>query len=379
MQENRVVQSLSGLLVVSLEQAVAAPHCTARLADSGARVIKIERPEGDFAREYDHVVHGESAYFVWLNRGKQSLAADLRDPADLALVRNILATADVFVQNLAPGAIDRLGLSIDRLRADNPRLICCSISGYGEDGPYRDAKAYDLLIQCESGLASITGTPDAPGRVGISAADIACGMNAHAAILDALLLREKTGEGATLAVSLFDSLAEWMAVPLLHHEYGGKAPGRVGIAHASIVPYGAFATSDGAQTVIAVQNEREWKRFCEIVLAEADLATDPRFASNSARCAERAALEALIGTRLAAIDAAELARRLDAASIAWGRLNDVAGLAAHPQLRRVEFATPSGPARVAAPAAIRDGERAPAYGRVPAIGEDGPAIRAEFA
>ena len=233
-----MVQSLAGLLVVSLEQAVAAPLCTARLADAGARVIKVERAEGDFARGYDHVVNGESAYFVWLNRGKQSLAADLKEPADLALVKAMLGKADIFVQNLAPGAIDRLGLGIATLRARNPRLICCSITGYGESGPYRDAKAYDLLVQCESGLASVTGTPEAPGRVGVSVADIACGMNAHAAILDALLLRERTGKGASLSVSLFDSLAEWMAVPLLHHDYGGRAPGRVGIAHASIVPYG---------------------------------------------------------------------------------------------------------------------------------------------
>jgi itaconate CoA-transferase len=374
-----VTQSLSGLLVVSLEQAVAAPHCTARLADSGARVIKIERPEGDFARDYDGVVHGESAYFVWLNRGKQSLVADLRQENDLALVRRALAKADVFVQNLAPGAIDRLGLGIERLRADNPRLICCSISGYGEEGPYRNAKAYDLLVQCEAGLASITGTPEAPGRVGVSAADIACGMNAHAAILDALLLRARTGEGSTIAVSLFDSLADWMAVPLLHHDYGGTLPGRVGIAHASIVPYGAFTTADGAQTVIAVQNEREWAQFCEIVLGEPALASDPRFDSNAQRFANRVVLDALIGRILLVIGGAELAIRLDAAKIAWGEIKDVAGLSKHPQLRRVEFVTPSGSVRVPAPAAIRDGNRSPVFGAVPALGADSAAIRTEFA
>jgi itaconate CoA-transferase len=374
-----VSQSLSGLLVVSLEQAVAAPYCTARLADSGARVIKIERPEGDFARGYDHVVHGESAYFVWLNRGKQSLVADLRKEEDLALVRRLLAKADVFVQNLAPGAVDRLGLGIERLRAANRRLICCSISGYGEEGPYRDAKAYDLLVQCEAGLASITGTPDAPGRVGISAADISCGMNAHAAILDALLLRARTGEGSTITVSLFDSLADWMAVPLLHHDYGGATPGRVGIAHATIVPYRAFTTSDGTQTVVAVQNEREWVRFCEVVLASPELASDPRFTGNAQRCANREVLDALIGRILLAIDGAELAVRLDAAKIAWGEIKDVAGLSNHPQLRRVEFATPSGPVSVPAPAAIRDGNRAPTFGAVPALGADSEAIQAEFA
>ncbi len=373
-----VTQSLSGITVVSLEQAVAAPLCTARLADAGARVIKVERGEGDFARSYDHVVNGESAYFVWLNRGKESLVADLKDPADLALVLAMIDSADVFVQNLAPGAAARLGLGVEVLRARNPRLICCSISGYGEEGPYRDAKAYDLLVQAEAGLAAITGTPEAPGRVGVSIADIACGTNAYAAILDALLLRKRTGEGASLAVSLFDSLAEWMAVPLLHHDYAGIAPKRVGIAHPSIAPYGTYPSGDGGAIVLAVQNEREWANFCEFVLEQPEVATDPRFAGNAARCANRPALDAVIGEALKEIDVTQFAARLDRARVAYGRLNEVAGLSAHPQLRRVEVATPHGPARIPAPPAIRDGERAPALGGVPGLGEHGAALRAEF-
>ncbi|PEQ11363.1 carnitine dehydratase [Novosphingobium sp. PC22D] len=370
--------TLSGITVVSLEQAVAAPLCTARLADSGARVIKIERPEGDFARGYDHVVQGESAYFVWLNRGKQSCVANLKDEADLALVRAMIARADVFVQNLAPGAIDRLGLSIGSLRARHRRLICCSISGFGEEGPYRDAKAYDLLVQAETGLASITGTPEAPGRVGVSIADIACGTNAYAAILDALLARERTGEGSTLAVSLFDSLAEWMAVPLLHHDYGGKAPSRVGMAHPSIAPYGTYRCGDGTAIVVAVQNEREWASFCARVLCDETLATRPEFSSNSSRCANRVMLDKAIGAALAPIDGAEFARRLDAARIAHGRLNGVDGLSSHPQLRRVEVDTPGGAAVIPAPPAVRNGDSRPTLGPVPAIGADTAALREEF-
>ena len=370
--------ALDGLLVVSLEQAVAAPLCTARLADAGARVIKIERAEGDFARGYDHVVHGESAYFVWLNRGKESLVADLKDPDDRALIERILARADIFVQNLAPGAAERLGLGAEALRARFPRLISCAISGYGESGPYRDMKAYDLLIQCEAGLASITGTPDAPGRVGVSAADIACGMNAHAAILEALIRRDQTGRGSALSVSLFDGIADWMTVPLLHADYGGKAPGRVGIAHPSIAPYGAYATADDRQIVIAVQNEREWTALCGVVLGQPDLATDPRFVGNAQRCAHRTALDAALVPALGAIDADTLTDRLKAAGIAFGRLNSVADFSAHPQLRRVMVETPTGPAAIPAPPVLIDGA-APSLGPVPALGASTAAIVAEFA
>lgn len=373
-----MTQALEGILVVSLEQAVAAPLCTARLADAGARVIKVERPEGDFARGYDHVVNGESAYFVWLNRGKESVVADLKDPADLALIKAMIARADVFVQNLAPGAVARLGLGVDQLRARHPRLICCSISGYGEQGPYRDAKAYDLLIQAEAGLAAITGSPGAPGRVGVSIADIACGTNAFAAILEALALREKTGEGSAIAISLFDSLAEWMAVPLLHHDYAGKAPARVGIAHPSIAPYGVYKAGDGSPIVLAVQNEREWARFCATVIERPDLVADPRFSANALRYANRPELDAEIAAALVNVDGPALIARLERAGIACGRLNEVADLSIHPQLRRVEVATPHGPAQIPAPPAIRDGAMA-SLGAVPALGGHTEALRAEFA
>lgn len=369
---------LGGITVVSLEQAVAAPLCTVRLADAGARVIKIERGEGDFARGYDSVVHGESAYFVWLNRGKESLAADLKNPRDLALLERIIASADVFVQNLAPGAVERLGLGIKELRRRHPRLICCSISGYGESGPYAARKAYDLLIQCESGIASLTGSPAEPGRIGVSAVDIACGMNAHAAILEALMTREKTGEGAEIGVSLFDSMAEFMTVPLLHLDYGGKAPQRVGIAHPSIAPYGAYATGDGILTVFAVQNEREWRAFCREVLGDEAITDDALFCSNELRCRNRPALDEAIGAVLAKLDTAELQRRLEAGAIGFGRLNDVAGLSAHPELRRVSVDAPSGPFELPAPPAIFS-NRPPAFGPVPAIDAHGALIRAEFA
>lgn len=370
--------SLDGITVLSLEQAVAAPFCTARLADAGARVIKVEREEGDFARGYDAAVHGESSYFVWLNRGKQSLVADLKQPEDRALVDRILATADIFVQNLAPGAAERLGLGSAALRKRFPRLICCSISGYGKTGEYRSRKAYDLLVQCESGIASITGTPDAPGRIGVSAADIACGMNAHAAILEALLTRERTGRGGDVSVSLFDTMAEWMAVPLLQYDYSGKAPPRVGIAHATIAPYGAFRTGDGAITVFAVQNEREWRNFCTTVLSRPDLATHPHFADNVRRCAHRAALDAEISAVLDDLDADGLAGRLEQAAIAFGRLNDVAGLSVHPQLRRISVETPSGPVAMPAPAAVHDGD-SPPLNAVPTVGSHSAAIRHEYA
>lgn len=370
--------TLDGVLVVSLEQAVAAPFCTARLADAGARVIKIERAEGDFARGYDSVVQGESAYFVWLNRGKESLVADLKDPADRALIERIVARADIFVQNFAPGAAERLGLGAQALRTRYPRLISCAISGYGEAGPYRDMKAYDLLIQCESGLASITGTPDAPGRVGVSAADITCGMNAHGAILEALIRRDRTGEGSALSVSLFDGMADWMTVPLLHADYGGKAPARVGIAHPSIAPYGAYRASDGQQIVIAVQNEREWTALCTRVVMDDDLATDPRFLSNDRRCAHRGDLDARLVPAFAALEPEALAVRLKEAGIAFGRLNSVEAFSAHPQLRRVRVETPGGPADIPAPPVLVDG-RAPVLGPVPALGASTSAITAEFA
>src|SRR3974377_2344088 len=266
-----MILPLSGLLVVSLEQAVAAPMCTCRLADAGARVIKIERPEGDFARGYDDLVHGESAYFVWLNRGKESVALDLAKVEDKALLEAMLAKADGFVQTLKPGAGGKLGFAPDRLRRDYPRLIVCSVSGYGERGPYAQRKAYDLLIQAEAGLASITGGPEAPARVGVSVVDVAAGLNAYQAILEALIARGRTGEGAEISISMFDAMADWMTVPLLQHE-GGKTPKRVGLAHPSIAPYGVFRTRDGADVLISIQSDREWRVLARDVLGNAALA-----------------------------------------------------------------------------------------------------------
>ena len=369
---------LDGILVVSLEQAVAAPLATCRLADAGARVIKVERAEGDFAREYDHVVHGESAYFVWLNRGKQSLVLDFKAPEDAALLKRIIARADVLVQNLAPGAAERAGFGAEAMRADNPRLITCDISGYGEEGPYARMKAYDLLIQCESGLASVTGSPDAPGRVGVSAADIASGMTAHAAILEALIERGRTGVGKSVAISMFDALADWMAVPLLHHDYAGRAPGRVGLSHPSIAPYGAFACQDGEQVVLGVQNEREWKALCAEVLGD-ELAADPRFASNSLRVQNRSALDAIISNIFHGLPKAAAVGRLGSAGIAFASLNGVKELSGHPQLRRVDIDTPTGPVALPAPPARWRDEEARNLGPSPALGQHSHAIRQEFA
>ena len=289
---------LRGLTVLALEQAVAAPYCTSRLADAGARVIKIERPEGDFARGYDSAVNGLASYFVWLNRGKESLVADIKDPADARLLHAILAQADVFVQNLAPGAAARAGFGAAELRARYPRLITVDISGYGTGNAYSDMKAYDLLVQAESGLAGITGHPAGPGRVGVSVCDVACGMDAHAAVLEALIARGITGQGCALEVSLFSGAADWMNVPLLYFEGTGQAPRRVGLAHPSICPYGAFPTADGSLVLISIQNEREWASFCAGVLGEPDLARAEGFASNNARVANRAAVDLRVGAEL---------------------------------------------------------------------------------
>jgi itaconate CoA-transferase len=370
-----MTRPLSSLLVVTLEQAVAAPLCSCRLADAGARVIKIERPEGDFARGYDHVARGQSSYFVWLNRGKESVALDIKRAEDKALLARLVARADVFVQNLAPGAAARAGLDPEELRAKHKRLIACSISGYGEEGPYRDMKAYDLLIQSESGLAEITGPPEAPGRVGVSVSDLVAGLNAYAGILEALYRRELTGEGAHVKVSLFDATAEWMAVPLLHHDYGGRAPARVGLAHPSIAPYGAFACADGKKIVISIQNEREWVRLCAEVLGAPELATDPRFSDNHRRVANRPALDAFIAQVFARDEREALAAKLFAAGIAFGRLNSVADFSRHPHLRRVEVPTPEGVVAVPSPPGGLEG----AAGKVPALGEHTQAVRREFA
>jgi itaconate CoA-transferase len=452
--------------VVSLEQAVAAPMCTCRLADAGARVIKVERPEGDFARYYDKLavprtamaaklattaneraapaspppftaelgftrvrpridwpksdksdfglegqgggmrqdsrvqarplpnpppqagegVHrvqgeeahgaGESAYFVWLNRGKESLVLDLAREDDKALLSAMLAKADVFVQNLKPGAIAKLGFALDALRRAHPRLVICSISGYGEDGPYAARKAYDMLVQAESGLASVTGGPEAPARVGVSVCDVAAGMNAYEAILAALYARERTGDGAAISISMFDAMAEWMAVPLIQYE-GGAPPKRMGLAHTSIAPYGAFKTKDGADILISIQSDREWRVLAEKVLDDKALAADPAFATNVERVKRRAETDARVAAVFGATDEASLTKKLAAADIAFARVNATADLAVHPQLRRIEIATPSGVVSYPAPPARDDG--APRrYGAVPALGEHTAKIWAEF-
>ena len=368
---------LTGLLVLSLEQAVAAPYASSRLADAGARVIKLERAEGDFARGYDRAAKGQSSYFVWLNRGKQSLVADIKDAADAALLHRILARADVFIQNLAPGAAARAGFGSAALRGRYPRLITADISGYGESGEYASMKAYDLLVQAESGLCSVTGRPEGPGRVGVSACDIAAGMAAHAGILEALIERGTTGRGKGLSVSLFDGMADWMNVPLLYFEGTGKAPARVGLAHPSICPYGAFALADGALVLIAIQNEREWAQFCAGFLGEPDLPRRPGFETNVARVANRATVDGHVAAAFARLPREEAAARLRRANTAFGFVNDVAALAGHPALRRTNVATPNGEVSIAAPPVLAsDGPRA--LGPVPGVGEHSERIRAEF-
>lgn len=362
--------------MLALEQAVAAPLCTSRLADAGARVIKVERAEGDFARAYDDVVDGQSAYFVWLNRGKESLVCDIKRSDDQALMHRILERADVFVQNLAPGAAARAGFGSEALRARYPRLITCDISGYGEEGPYRDMKAYDLLVQAESGLVSVTGTPEHAGRVGVSVCDIAAGLNALIGIQQALIARERTGRGSGVKVSLFDGMADWMTVPYLYAVHG-EAPRRVGLNHPSIAPYGAYAVGDGTTIVICIQNQREWMRFCSDVLEQPEMATDPLFASNTVRVENRVALNRRITEIFARYDGEGLRRKLDSAGIAHGTVNDVAALAAHPQLRTWPVRTPSGEARLVAPPMITDDEEK-RFGAVPAIGEHDHEIREEF-
>jgi crotonobetainyl-CoA:carnitine CoA-transferase CaiB-like acyl-CoA transferase len=367
---------LEGLLVVSLEQAVAAPYCSSRLADAGARVIKIERSEGDFARGYDKAAKGLSSYFVWLNRGKQSLVADIKDPNDAALLHRILKRADVFIQNLAPGAAARAGFGSTELRKRYPRLITVDISGYGETGDYAAMKAYDLLVQAESGLAMITGHPAGPGRVGVSACDIACGMAAYSGILEALIARGNTGLGDALKVSLFDGMADWMNVPLLYYEGTGQAPARLGLAHPSICPYGAFETNDHALVLISIQNEREWLEFCARFLDEPDLPQQPGFETNVIRVANRAVVDAHVGAMFAKLTRDQAAAKLRAANTAYGFVNDVAAFSRHPALRRQTVETPNGPVAIAAPPVLRETSRS--LGPVPAIGEHSSAIRTEF-
>lgn len=367
---------LNDILVIALEQAVAAPFASCKLAQAGARVIKIERATGDFARGYDHVVQGESAYFVWLNRGKQSLVLDIKQKQDSDLLHRMLARADVFMQNLAPGAAARSGFGSDELCRRYDRLITCNISGYGDSGPYARMKAYDNLLQGETGLLAVTGTPDAPAKVGVSLADIGAGLHAYTAILEALIIREKTGQGSTINISLFDCLADWMSVPYLHQVYGGKAPVRSGTHHASIAPYGCYRVRGGHQVMIGIQNEREWRQFCEDVIQMPKVATRDIFVSNSLRVAHRDELDTTIDGVFSKLPLDEVVERLRAASIAYARMNSVEELASHPQLRTTTVTTSSGSIKLpASPLPFRDDIDE----HVPELGEHSDMIRHEFA
>jgi itaconate CoA-transferase len=353
---NQHGKPMDGLLVIALEQAVAAPLCTSRLADAGARVIKIERPEGDFARGYDKAVFGESSYFVWINRGKESLAIDLRDPDARAHIHELLAKADIFIQNLAPGAANRMGFGSETLRTRYPRLITCDISGYGTSGPLHELKAYDLLVQAESGLVAVSGAPGPWGRIGVSICDITAGMNALIGIQQALLQRERTGVGSKVEVSLFDSAADLMAVPYLQARYGSGAPERVGLKHPSIAPYGAFTCSDGRDIVLSIQNEREWSQFCNSFLKQATLATDARFNSNANRVLNRPDLDSLIQQIFSQLTYADAIERLNLGQTAFGSINSVSDLIAHPQLRTRSMTIAGQTAEVPAPPYIVEWE-----------------------
>jgi itaconate CoA-transferase len=370
------VLPLDGIVIVACEQAVAAPFATRQLAELGARVIKVERPgEGDFARGYDTAVQGMSSHFVWLNRSKESIAIDLK--TDVDTVHRLLERADVFVQNFAPGAAERLGLGADDLRARYPRLITCSISGYGPDGPYRDAKAYDLLIQSEAGLVSVTGSSGEPAKAGIPVADIGAGMYAFSGILAALYDREHTGVGTHVEVSLFDALVEWMGFPLQYTAGSGSPPPRTGTSHAAIAPYGTFRAGDGEEVVLGIQNEREWVAFCTVVLRRPGLAADPRFDTGAGRVTHRPALHTEIDAVLAGLTGAEFVERLAEARIAYGRRREVADVLEHPRLRDrwVVVDSPGGPVRTLLPPITLPG-RPPRLGPIPAVGEHGSAIRA---
>ena len=376
------MRPLQGITVVSLEQAVAAPFCTRQLADLGARVIKIERPDGgDFARGYDERVHGLSSHFVWANRSKESLTLNLKQPAAQDVLHKLIARCDVLVQNLAPGAAARLGLAAQTLGSRHPRLIVCDISGYGADGPYRDKKAYDLLIQSESGFVSITGTPDEPAKAGCSIADIAAGMYAYTNILAALIERGRTGKGKGIDVSMLESMVEWMSYPLYYAFDGAEPPPRAGAAHATIYPYGPFPTGDGKIVMLGLQNEREWQVFCAKVLGKPELATDARYASNAKRTAARDALRKLIVAEFAGLTAEQVVARLDDAQIANARVNTMADVWEHPQLkarhRWVQVETPAGPVPALLPPGVPDAAHA-RMDAVPALGQHTGAILAEL-
>jgi crotonobetainyl-CoA:carnitine CoA-transferase CaiB-like acyl-CoA transferase len=369
--------ALDGLLVVSVEQAVAAPYCSARLADAGARVLKIERPEGDFARGYDSYVHGWSSYFVWLNRGKQSVALDFKKTDDFELLQRLIGKADVLIQNLAPGAAQRAGFGSAEMRARHKRLITVDISGYGDHGPYKNRRAYDLLVQAESGMASITGTEHAPGRIGMSATDVGTGMYAHAAVLEALIARATTGEGRALSVSLFSAMAEWMSVPLLAKEYSNYDWPRLGLTHPMIAPYGVYPSADKVPLLISIQNDREFTRLCEGVLDRPGLDKDPRFCSNKARNTHRDQTNGIVTASFGAQSFEALSARLDAAQIAWARVSSVGDLSKHPQLTRMRFDSPNGEVTIPALAASYPGQPQ-RLGDVPTVGQHTEQVRQEF-
>jgi itaconate CoA-transferase len=373
---------LEGVRVVSLEQAVAAPFATRQLADLGARVIKVERPGvGDFARGYDETVRGMSSHFVWLNRSKESLALDLKEDENKEILHRLVARSDVVVQNLAPGAAGRLGFGAGALRSEHPHLVYCSISGYGEDGPYTEKKAYDLLVQCEAGLVSITGTPETPSKVGLPAADIAAGMYAYSGILSALFRRERTGEGATLEVSMLEALAEWMGFPAYFAGYGGEEPRRSGASHAAIAPYGPFACADDEVVFLGIQNEREWKRFCGEVLGREGMAEDDRFDKNSRRVENRDELHTEIESVFSGLSSEEAIERLEGAGVANARMRTVRQFLDHPQLeardRWREFGSPVGPLRGLLPPATLAGTE-PIMASIPEVGEHNDRLLAEL-
>ncbi|WP_316398937.1 CaiB/BaiF CoA-transferase family protein [Bradyrhizobium sp. 33ap4] len=372
------MKALEGITVVAVEQAVAAPYASSRLADAGARVIKVERPEGDFARSYDKLVRGQSAYFVWLNRGKESVCLDLTVEEDRSILDAMVAEGDVFIQNLKPGSINKLGFGSAELRRRYPRLITCDISGFGDGGALSHLKAYDLIVQAESGLCAITGTAQGPARVGVSVCDISAGMTALNAILLALLQRQHTGQGVGIQVSLFDAVADWMNVPVLQFDYSGYHTARAGVNHPSLAPYGAYRCADGKDIVFSVQNDREWINFCAKFLKQPELARRSGFADNMERLSNRAGLDEIVIKRFAQLSSNEVMNELEAAGIAYGRLNQLGGVSEHPHLRRVQLSTPGGDIGMIAPAAIFDGEGTPAFRPVPALGAHSEAIREEF-
>lgn len=373
------MKTLEGITVVAVEQAVAAPYASSRLADAGARVIKVERPDGDFARSYDKLVRGQSAYFVWLNRGKESICLDLKVEKDRTILDAMITEADVFIQNLKPGSIKKIGFGSADLRKRFPRLITCDISGFGDSGSLSHLKAYDLIVQAETGLCAITGNAHGPARVGVSVCDISAGMTALNAILQALLQRERTGEGTSIQVSLFDAVADWMNVPVLQFDYGAYYTVRAGVNHPSLAPYGAYRCDDGKDIIFSVQNDREWVSFCTKFLNRPELIRHPGFADNMERISNRTRLDEIVVDRFAQISSDEAMNELEAAGLAHGRLNQIDNLSQHPHVRKLPVSTPGGEVYVIAPAAIFDGEAAPTLRPVPSCGAHSETLRDEFA